>query len=249
MRRLAIIAVIAALAASCSDSDDRREFRGIGTVENNDTVKAIHYYQKTLYATDASKVASIEEGARVEFVCRVTAREDEREKQEYDADFSYISGDIRKDIVLYNGGYADAADTGSMRISSSEGFIAQNMHITRDWKRNDFFEVTATYVGADDYDTDFLGLVCDTTNDAPRVDTLDYVVWLRLSRTSAAAAHKYVNKSVSVPINCLRDSTKERIYIDLMRIDAWGDTARHHLVYSYVNWMPEKGQDDVEIGD
>lgn len=38
-----------------------------------------------------------------------------------------------------------ASDSLNKIAQSAEGFYAQNIHITRDWRRNDFFDATAIY--------------------------------------------------------------------------------------------------------
>ncbi len=237
MRQLAhIFTTLTILLTACGkDSDGSSNFSGIGTVEKNDTAVAIHYYERTLTATDSAQLSAVREGDRVYFICSAWREDGDTTYNRYVAYFNDISSDLRREIVFTDSTQTSAEDIANSH--SAEGFYAQNVHITRDWQRNDFFEAMLTYPASDGHEDDFIALVRDTTMDKEE-DFDGQVFWLRLSRHRTDSVY-YINRHISVPINCLRDSTKERISMLVKRIDHYGDTVSTSFVYSYVNWPAE----------
>lgn len=234
---LAIAASLAFLVlpyvVSCSDKDSRSSFVGIGSVEKNDSVAAVHYYELTLKANDVSQLGGVPDSARVYFVGRGAQAEGDETGLVFDVDFSSISEDLREPIAHMDSS-VQVNDSLRESLRSGFGFYAFNIHITRDWRRNDFLDVSTTYCGTEGGLGDRLQVVCDTMGSAAP-DSL-IVLWLRLSRHSEDTT-ELVTRHISVPVNELRDSTKERVYLRLMRIDAYQDTVKTDYVYSYVNFV------------
>lgn len=232
MRHSFLILTAAAMLSACGDSDSSYWATGIGSVELNDSVFSIHYYKTELRLADGIPCDGLTDTSRVFFNGhgRLVA-EDVEGNQVYDFQPSHLSADITSPLLMLDSA-GMASDSLTKLASSPEGFYAQNLHITRDWRRNDFFDATAIYPGTGDGSQDFLSLVGDTLS--ADADTMH--LWLRLRRQKTDST-LMVTKHVSVPVNCLRDSAKERILIRLSRIDAFGDTVVMDYVYSYVNFI------------
>ncbi len=222
---LAVVGIV-----GCSDSDDSYGFTGIGTVELNDTVFSIHYYGSTL-KIDRAYIGEMANGARAYFSGTGNEAYSDSNGMVYEFNAKTLIGDITQEIS-----YADTAEVGTDTLTnyldSGEGFYGQDIHITRDWKRNDFLDATAVYPGVGDGSDDYFGLVADTEATS---DSL-LCFWLRLKRAETDTV-VMITRRISVPVNCLRDSTKERVNIQIRRIDAYGDTVTKQYVYSYINWL------------
>ncbi len=220
------------LLVACGDSHAPYTATGIGSVELNDSTLAIHYYKTTLRLPDNTPHASLTDTSRVYFSGSGTLfSEDPEGAQVYDFNLTTLSSDITTPIITLDS-TTIASDSLQRCINSTEGFYAQNLHITRDWRRNDFFDATASYPGVGDGSSDFLALVA--TPDSTTPDTLQ--LWLRLLR-HATDSSLMVTKHISVPVNCLRDTTRERIVLRLSRINSYSDTVVIDYVYSYVNFI------------
>ncbi|MCI5778035.1 MAG: hypothetical protein MR215_10570 [Bacteroidales bacterium] len=228
---LSIVLAVVTLAA-CHESDSTYWASGIGSVELSDSVFTIHYYKTSLRLADDVSRDGLTDTSRVFFTgSGKLVFEDTDGNQVYDFRPTVMSSDIATPILMLDS--AGMASDSLMRIASSaEGFYAQNLHITRDWRRNDYFDATAIYQGSGDGSDDFFSLVGDTLS--ADADTMH--LWLRLARQKTDSA-RMITKHVSIPVNCLRDSTKERILLRLSRIDAFGDTVVSDYVYSYVNFI------------
>lgn len=216
--------------ASCSSDDSTYHATGIGSVELNDSVFAIHYYSSTLLLQDDAIKAGLTDSSRV-FFSGEGRLVSEADGSVYDFTPSFISADVTVPVLMLDS-VGMSSDSLSTIASSADGFYAQNIHITRDWRRNDFFDATAIYPGHDDGAGDFFGLVGDTLS--ADADTLR--LWLRLHRQKKDTTNM-ITRHISVPVNCLRDSAKERLLIRLSRINAAGDTVVSDMVYSYVNFI------------
>lgn len=221
----------AIVAVSCSDSESKYAASGIGTVELNDSVFAIHYYRNALIIDDPALSSGLRDSARVFFSGSGSFVDEVDEIKYYSFHLTSISKDITCPLLMMDSVAQASADT--VRVAgSAEGFFGQNIHITRDWRRCDFIDATAMYPGADDDSGDFFGFTVDPST----VGTDTIRIWLRLSRASTDSV-RMVTKYVSTPIGCLQDSTRERVMVNLSRIDAYGDTVVSNMVYSYVNWI------------
>ncbi len=225
-----VVAVVALCVSSCGDSESRYGASGIGSVELNDSVFAIHYYSNTMLV-DRSFADGLADSARVYFSGSGTLAYENEAGQTYDFSIYNLSADITTPFLSLDSAAQTSADT--MRIASScEGFYAQNIHITRDWRRNDFLDATGIYPGDNNGEGDFFGFVLDTAT----LGTDTVRVWLRLRREKTDTV-QMITRHISTPVNCLRDTARERIMVNLSRLDANGDTVVSNLVYSYINWV------------
>lgn len=231
MKNILSLIACASLLVSCGDSDSKFGVSGIGSVEMNDSVFAIHYYKNTLRLDGPVSSAGLRDSSRVYFTGSGVLVSEGEDGAVYDFTPTTISEDITTRLFLLDSVAQASADT--MRTaSSSEGFFAHDVHITRDWRRCDFLDATVTYPGSLDASGDYLGFFADTTTIGS--DTIK--LWLRLCRAQTDTA-RMVTRRVSTPVNCLQDSTRERVVVNIRRIDAYGDTVSTDLVYSYINWI------------
>lgn len=231
---VAAVALPAAALVACHDSDTSKGASGIGTVERNDSVLAIHYYRNTFNIKNAELYPDLKDSMRVAFSGKGWLVDENDGAHTYDFELTRVSGDLRQPMLVVDSVARDSADV--MAIArSTDCFYSQNLHITRDWRRDDYFDATAVYYGCDDGEGDYFGLVYDTTDvDSGGVQ----VFWLRLFRHSTDTA-QVITRDISVPVNALRDSTKERILMRFKRFksDGSGDTVVTDYVYSYINWI------------
>ncbi len=226
------IAISTCVTTGCHDSSSTYVASGIGSIELNDSVFAIHYYKSTLILPDYVSRGNLTDTSRAFFSGNGwLVNEDPDGAQVYDFTPSIVSADVTTPILMLDSA-GMASDSLNKIAQSTEGFYAQNIHITRDWRRNDFFDATAIYPGDGDGSQDFFGLVGDTLS--ADADTMH--LWLRLRRQNTDTV-QMITKHISVPVNCLRDTAKERILIRLSRLNANGDTVVMDYVYSYVNFI------------
>ena len=229
--------VFAALHVSCSDADTRTALRGIGTVERTDSSLAVHYYDYTLLPVNTD-LPGLDDSARVEFYCKGVKVSDTA--LVYEADFLELSGDLRTPI-LYNDSVTQASDSLTSLFFSEEKFNTFALHITRDWRRCDYLDVGALYVGSSQ-SNDLFALVRDPSDGAEVPDSL-MVFWLRLRRQLPDST-QYVSRQISVPINSIADTTKERVQILVKYLNQLGDTASRPMTYSYVNFIDQSFESD-----
>ncbi len=225
-----MVAAVSLCVSACGDSESTYGATGIGSVELNDSVFAIHYYSNTMII-DRSFADGLTDSARVFFSGSGTLAYEKDGVKTYDFCINSLSADITTPFLSLDSAAQASADT--MRIASSkEGFYAQNIHITRDWRRNDFLDATGIYPGDNNGKGDFFGFVLDSAS----LGTDTVRVWLRLRRERTDTV-QMITRHISTPVNCLRDSTRERVMVNLRRLDANGDTVVSNLVYSYINWI------------
>lgn len=230
MKKILSLVAMAALMASCGDSESKFGVSGIGSIELNDSVFAIHYYSSTLLLDESVPTNGLKDSCRVYFAGSGTLVYEGEDGSVYNFTPSTISEDITTPLFLLDSVAQASADT--MRTaSSSEGFFANDIHITRDWRHNDYLDATGRYPGALDPSGDYFGFFADTTT----IGTDTIKLWLRLCRAQTDST-LMVTKRISAPVGCLQDSTRERIVVNIRRIDSYGDTVSTDLVYSYVNW-------------
>ncbi len=231
MKTKVLLPLSALLLSACADDTSKYSASGIGTVELNDSTFAIHYYSSTFVITDGTPHGDLRDSSRVYFYGSGILESETEDGSVYNFSINSISSDITQPIFMLDSAAQSSADTMRM-YSSAEGFFAQNVHITRDWRRNDYLDATGIYPGSNDGEGDIFGFFADTTTLG--ADTVK--MWLRLCRQNTDTL-QMITRHISTPVNCLRDSTRERIVVNLKRIDAYGDTVNTNLVYSYVNWI------------
>lgn len=213
MKRWAM-AIVAAAMCACSETDDSLPFSGIGSVENADTVCAIHFYDYTLLL---SEPIDVPDGSRVVFRCRANHISGDPENV-YSARITYVSDDITQPI-----------ERGSAYGAPETYCLPNDMHITRDWLRRDFFNITASYPTKPD-NNDVLRLVTDNT--VPATDST-LTLWLRHYQSSADSCHMFSTSSISVPLNHLQNKAHDRISITVKRLGMYNDTIVTQYVYGY----------------
>lgn len=229
---------------SCHDSNNGKNATGIGTVERNDSVLAIHFYKNTFVISDADLYPMLHDSDRVSFSGSGVLIDELDENQVYDFNLTRVSEDLRQPLFVVDSVARDSAELMAI-VNSADGFYSQNIHITRDWHHDDYFDATAVYYGADNGEGDYFGLIYDSA--AVDTDAVQ-IFWLRLYRHNTDTM-QVINKDISVPVNQLRDSTKERILMRIKRIDAYGDTVSTDYVYSYINWIDGIGPEDGSTED
>lgn len=231
MKKLIALAALALAVGSCGDDESTYGVSGIGSVELNDSVFAIHYYKNTLLLDESVSRSGLKDSCRVYFAGTGVLVSEDGEGAVYNFKPTTLSGDITTPLFMLDSVAQASADT--MRTaSSSEGFFGLDIHITRDWRHNDFLDATGTYPGALDSSGDYFGFFADTTTIG--ADTIK--LWLRLCRAKTDST-LMVTKRISAPVACLQDSARERVIVNIKRIDAYGDTVSTDLVYSYINWI------------
>ena len=135
MKRLTVVLTSVAALVACGDSNSKYNASGIGSVELNDSVFAIHYYSNTLIISNAALRGGLRDSCRVYFSGSGELMTEGADGSVYDFTPSELSSDIRQPILLLDSVAQSSADT--MRTASSrEGFFAHNIHITRDWRRH-----------------------------------------------------------------------------------------------------------------
>ncbi len=233
MKRVAVMGLVALLMWQCSESDDfMQTFKGVGTVEKTDSSFMIHYYDYTFNVAELVG-SEIPDGGRVVF--ELTATEEVVDEQKtYTATVDSISDDITSPIA-----YIDQSAYSSEKYWGTTLFIPTNTHMTRDWQRNDFFNITVYYATTDGND-DFTSL--SYANSEQVKDSTDLVVlWLRHYQKSDEFTDRIEYNTISVPLNELRPNGDERIRVRVKRFGtSTEDTVVTNYTYSYSNNLTEE---------
>lgn len=230
LHTLAALALLA-FPPACDDDDDSKGFSGVATVERSDTLLALHYYSATLLPNDPDKLDGLDDGDRVYFSgsARLNMVLDDDEER-WDIDVKSVTGDITEPLVTLSSASAEQQQL----FGSREGFREANIHITRDYQRNDWLNATAFYPTSEGGKGDLFALTRNEADD----EGDEQVYWLRLRRARPDTA-ELVTRQISVPINCIRDPAAERIKILLKRYNQYGEIVESHMVYSYINFMEQ----------
>ncbi len=215
---LTIIISIVVLSSCKDDSEKQQKFTGIGTVEN-DGVFAIHYYDYTFYPTNIE--ASVKDNARVKFTLYTTY--EWSEDKTFSAEVTELSDDLTLEI-----------QTDELYATADSICVPNGMNITRDFRRNDYFDIT-TYYATSLGNTDFVCLVYDTLDQSSAIDTV--TLWLRHYQVvpDSTASFFYEYNTFSSPLSGLQVDSLERVYIRLKYLSTRGDTTISNFTYSYYN--------------
>lgn len=201
-------------------------FRGFATVERNDSIFALHYYEYTFYDSDVADVDSteLETGARVYFALELTSELNDSTNTAT-ANITELTGDITKKIVRSQ----------SDKLFAANGLCTpQNIHITRDYRRLDYFNITAVYTTKVDND-DEIALVFDEAEQVGRTDSV-VVLWLRHYQKDIDNHDSYSYSTISVPLNeLITTDSIERLVVHTKWLDAKNDTIEEQYIYSYKN--------------
>lgn len=220
-----LIAVLGLIIAACSGNDKKQQIKGIGTICRTDSITTLHYYNYTMHS-QALANTELRDSARVEFLAEV---EDEMgDEFTLRVNLLELSGDITTPIAGFTNGTKDPKHLGKAL------FMPINMHMTRDFRRCDFFNVTTYYPTRADND-DYVCLtydpkeqIADTVMDEPFV-----VLWLRLYQNSDEGNDLMEYKSISVPLNSLQRDTIDFIGVRVKYFGIEGDTITNDYTYSY----------------
>ncbi|MCQ2227936.1 MAG: hypothetical protein MJZ01_08525 [Bacteroidales bacterium] len=215
-----MFAVLVSVGVSCSKDEVPMAYQGIASVERTDTAILIHFYNNTFVVSLLE--SDVEDSARVTF--RIVAGRRLSDTAEiFEGRVEELSEDIRTPIVH--------------EVSTSNlPCVPTELHITRDFRRLDFFNVTAYYYTRQDNE-DRLYMAFDPTQQVGRTDSV-VVLWLKhvQNETDPKQYTGIQYQTISVPMNVLiPDSTSERLMIHLKRLNLDGDTVTDNFVYSYRN--------------
>ncbi len=225
MKRAYLAVALALTLSSCTSEEYHQTYQGIGTVERSDTMLAIHYYDRTFILQNASS-SGLEDDERIEF--QLVTTEEVTYNSVYKANLNYASDDLTLPIV-----HLDTA-TVNERYKATASLTPSIMHMPRDFRRNDYFNITTYFSTRDDNDD----YVCLTLEPEEQIaDTTDLIVlWLRHFQRSSESPTHYGYSTISVPLNELKQDSLERVTVRVKRITAEADTAVTDYTYSYVNF-------------
>ena len=208
----------------CSDDTIENAIKGIGSIEMNDTLIAIHYYDNTYIISNEYRT-SLTDSARVQFKISATQRVTDT-AYIYKANVIELTSDIRTPIVRRTENLT--TDTAIC--------IPTDLHITRDFRHLDFFNISTRYTTCSNNDDKITLVFCADEQEAS-TDSL-VVLWLRHSQSRSDTLTHIEYNTISVPLNELIPSDsvqKERLYIKLKMLGDKNDTVVTNYVYSFVN--------------
>ncbi|MCQ2228718.1 MAG: hypothetical protein MJZ13_03100 [Bacteroidales bacterium] len=219
MRKAITVILVALLCWACQESVTPATYNGIGSIERNDTVAAIHYYDHTFLIEDMPM--SLVDSSRVIFRIEVTGRANDT-TETYNAKIIDISSDIRREIININS---------TAGLGEESGVMVSDLHLTRDFRRLDYFNITTIFETREDND-DKINLVLEQRDDSKKEATL----WIKHWQKSTDSLNIIQKDIMSVPMNgMINDETSERLLLHVKWIKAIGDTISEDFTYSYYN--------------
>lgn len=220
---VATLLIATTLLASCHDNNHDNTFSGIATVERTDSTFALHFYDFAFYFPDEHP-DSLNDGARVKFKC-TTAEQLDTAGLKFNAHLDEMTGDLIENIVYY----ATMKEI-PPKYKGTAILTPVDMHITRDYKRNDFFNITTYFTTTDDGQND--DYVCMAHDPNSQVaDTT--VLWLLHYQNSSKDCNVFAYNTISVPINELKRPGSEWIHIKVLRFGSANDTIATNYTYGY----------------
>ena len=222
-----LLAAIVLAVAACSDDKTDDTIKGIASVELNDTLVALHYYDNTYVLADEYR-AGLTDSARVYFCINSTQRLADTASI-FNANVRELSADLRTPIVYRTANL----------LSDTAICVPTDMHITRDFRHLDFFNISVHYATLPNNDDKTYLVQCSTEQEAS-TDSL-VVLWLRHSQLRSDSTLYIEHNTISVPLNILipPDSLqRERIYLKVKMLAEGGDTIVNDYIYSFVNIEP-----------
>ena len=224
MKRHLLTTIVAAALISCGNDSVGDSFSGIATVEKNDTTEALHFYDYAFYFPDEALPDSLENGDRVKFRCTANTQLDNLGRS-YSAHLDEISGNLTQKIIFY-----DSLPNVDEKYKGKAILTPVDMHITRDYKRDDYFNITSFFTSkADGSNDDFVCLAYDKASQI--ADTT--VLWLLHYQKSDEECYSYIYNTISVPLECLKKPDSEWINILVLRYGTAGDTISNLYTYGY----------------
>lgn len=228
IKRLLYILWAILLFVACKETlIDTSLFQGIGSIERTDSVFAIHYYDHTFLLSDMDG-SVLEDSDRVEFSLRTSEPVSDTLLTTFYADIVEISEDITRPVVYYsNQSSVNPKEWGTVP------FVSVDMHITRDWRRNDYFNFSTMYATSDGND-DYICLTYEKSEQEAENDSL-HVMWLKHYQRQSDSLSYLKHDVISVPLNYLQKDSVERTYLRIKYFDVYGDTVVTNWTYSYRN--------------
>lgn len=226
-KALFYILLIVTLSACEKSVVDKTVFQGIGTIERTDTLFAIHYYDHTFIIPDMEGSA-LEDSDRVEFNLHTLKPVSDTLLTTFEAELVEISEDITRPVVYYS-----QQSTVDPKEWGTTPFVSVDMHITRDWRRCDFFNFSTMYATTDNND-DYICLTYEKSEQEADNDSL-HVFWLKHYQNQSDSLTALRHDVISVPLNYLQNDTAQRVYLRIKYFDAYGDTMVTNWTYSFRN--------------
>lgn len=227
-KKLIYTASLLAAVAACEETTiDSSLLQGVGSIERTDTSVVLHYYDHAFILSDMDGSA-LEDSDRVEFKLRVNDNVSDTMLTTFYADIEEISEDITRPVV-----YGDNLSSLAAKERGAVPFVSVDMHITRDWRRNDYFNFSTMYATCDDND-DYICLTYDRSEQESDNDSL-HIMWLRHYQKQSDSLLYLKHDVISVPLNYLQKDSVERTYLRIKYFDAYGDTVVTDWTYSYRN--------------
>lgn len=219
MREAITVILVALLCWACQESVTPATYNGIGSIERNDTIAAIHYYDHTFLIEDMP--TTLADSSRVAFSIEVTGKANDT-TETYNAKIIDISSDIRREIININS---------TAGLGEESGVMVSDLHLTRDFRRLDYFNITTIFETREDND-DKINLVLEQRDDSKKEATL----WIKHWQKSTDSLNIIKKDIMSVPMNTMiKDETSERLLLHVKWIKAIGDTISEDFTYSYYN--------------
>ncbi|MCR5696433.1 MAG: hypothetical protein K6G73_05580 [Marinilabiliaceae bacterium] len=220
---IATLTIAFALLSACRENEKDITYSGIATVERTDSTFVLHFYELAIFFPNEHP-DSLENGARVKFLCTTTEQPDSAGII-HNANLNEISGDLTQRIVYY-----DSMKEIQPKYKGEAILIPVDMHITRDYQRNDFFNITTYFTTTNDGNND--DYVCLAHDPSTQLaDTT--VLWLLHYQNSSDNCNVFTYNTISVPINELKKAGSEWIYIKVLRYGSANDTVATNYTYGY----------------
>ncbi|MBP5365454.1 MAG: hypothetical protein J6Y82_05985 [Bacteroidales bacterium] len=211
--------------ASCDDDPVQLDtFKGIGTIERTADNVALHFYDYTFLIDNAEMCAKLNDNNRVIFECLATRKVSTDSTLVFAADMISVSDDRTRPILSKS---TCAEEPEKLKSSA---FVPSDLHITRDWRRSDFFNITILYTTISD-NCDSLVMLRYADEQTTQADTV--TLWVKLLQQRNDTSSLYSHKTISVPLNGFITDTTERICLRVKHLSTPTDTVVKDYIYSW----------------
>lgn len=217
--------ILSIIILACDNEEIKFDtYQGIGTIERTDTLLNIHYYNYEFRINDKEKYTQLSDNDRIIFECHTTQKINDTTLT-YNADIISISDDITRNVVFKENSQTPL----SSKLFDTE-FTPTDMHITRDWRRQDFFNITTLLTTKTD-NTDSIMMIHYTNEQNTGNDTI--TLWLKHLQSNIDSCNIFKNKTISVPLNQFIRDTTERICLRIKYTTIESDTIIKNYTYSW----------------